>query len=76
MYARVSSAGQDLEIQLGQLKAAGCERLFFEKVSGMKESCAVFDKMLKSLAPGDVVVVAALDRLTRVGPFRILVRPP
>jgi DNA invertase Pin-like site-specific DNA recombinase len=71
-YARVSTTGQDLDIQLGQLKAAGCERLFFEKESGMKDSRAVFDNMLSTLCPGDTVVVPALDRLTRVGPFRML----
>lgn len=71
-YARVSTNHQDLEIQLDQLKAAGCERVFFEKESGMKNDRAVFDRMLRSIRTGDVVIVPALDRLTRVGPFRML----
>jgi DNA invertase Pin-like site-specific DNA recombinase len=33
-YARVSSTDQDFDGQIEKLKAAGCERVFSEKVSG------------------------------------------
>jgi DNA invertase Pin-like site-specific DNA recombinase len=33
-YARVSTDAQDLSSQLDQLRAAGCERMFREKVGG------------------------------------------
>jgi DNA invertase Pin-like site-specific DNA recombinase len=33
-YARVSTDTQDLTAQLKDLKAAGCERVFKEKVTG------------------------------------------
>ncbi|WP_457355756.1 recombinase family protein, partial [Sphingomonas sp. UYP23] len=33
-YARVSSTGQDLAQQLAQLGAAGCTKIYQEKVSG------------------------------------------
>ena len=33
-YARVLTEGQDLDSLLGQLKAAGCERRFLEKITG------------------------------------------
>jgi len=33
-YARVSSTGQSLEVQLGKLKDASCDRIYQEKRSG------------------------------------------
>jgi len=33
-YARVSTVVRDLASQLAQLKAAGCENVFREKISG------------------------------------------
>jgi DNA invertase Pin-like site-specific DNA recombinase len=65
-YARVSSNTQDHAAQVEALKAAGCERIFSEKASakstnGRKE----FDKLMRALLPGDVVVVCKLDRLAR-----------
>lgn len=71
-YARVSTSGQELDIQIAHLKAAGCERILFEKESGMKHDRAALKRLLKRLRRGDMVVVPALDRLTRGGPFRML----
>jgi DNA invertase Pin-like site-specific DNA recombinase len=71
-YARVSTSGQELDLQLAQLHAAGCQRIFCEKDSGAKDDRRELKRMLKALKPGDVVIVAALDRLTRGGPFKML----
>ena len=64
-YARVSTVGQTLEAQLDQLKAAGCSRVYREKVSGAKVDRKELGRLLKSLAPGDQVVVTRIDRLAR-----------
>ena len=64
-YARVSTVGQTLEAQLDQLKAAGCSRVYREKVSGAKVDRKELGKLLKSLATGDQVVVTRIDRLAR-----------
>jgi DNA invertase Pin-like site-specific DNA recombinase len=64
-YARVSTYGQTLDAQLGQLKAAGCVRTFREKVTGARADRKELLKMLKQLAPGDVVAVTRIDRLAR-----------
>lgn len=71
-YARVSTCGQELDLQLAQLRAAGCERFICEKESGVKDQRREFKRMLHTLRQGDVVIVSALDRLTRGGPFKTL----
>jgi predicted site-specific integrase-resolvase len=35
-YARVSTVGQNLDVQIQQLTEHGCDRIFQEKVSGTK----------------------------------------
>lgn len=68
-YARVSTSGQELDIQRRQLTDVGCTRIFSEKDSGLNDDRRQLSRMLKILKPGDAVVVPAFDRLTRSGPF-------
>jgi DNA invertase Pin-like site-specific DNA recombinase len=62
-YARVSTNGQDYNGHLAALKSAGCNKVFKEKVSGARSDRPELAKMVKALEPGDIVVVARLDRL-------------
>jgi DNA invertase Pin-like site-specific DNA recombinase len=64
-YARVSTNGQDLAAQEAELMAAGCAKVFKEKVSGAKTDRAELAKVIRTLEPGDVLVVTRLDRLAR-----------
>jgi DNA invertase Pin-like site-specific DNA recombinase len=64
-YARVSTDGQSLAAQDAQLHAAGCAKVYSEKVSGAKTDRAELAKVLDRLQPGDVLVVTRLDRLAR-----------
>ena len=64
-YARVSTNGQDLALQQAALKAAGCEKVYAEKISGARSDRPQLARMLKALAPGDTIVVTRLDRLAR-----------
>ena len=64
-YARVSTAGQNLDSQLDALKQAGCDKLFSDQVSGAKVSRPGWDELLKYLRAGDTVVVTELSRMTR-----------
>ena len=65
-YARVSSEGQSLEIQHEALTAAGCEKIFSEKVSG--RSTKDRDQLASALdfvRENDTLIVTRLDRLAR-----------
>ena len=64
-YARVSTNGQDLGSQEAELMAAGCAKVFKEKVSGAKADRAELTKAIRRLGPGDVLLVTRLDRLAR-----------
>ncbi len=58
-YARVSTAEQNLDLQLDALKTAGCTRINEEHASGKNAELA---NCLKALRASDVLVVWRLDR--------------
>ncbi len=65
-YARVSSAGQSLDIQTEALTFAGCEKIYSEKRSGRTATDRPeLGRALDQLRPGDQLVVTRLDRLAR-----------
>lgn len=65
-YARVSTDGQDLTSQRRALMEAGCEKVYEEKVSGARMSDRPqLLKLMKAVGRGDIVIVSAIDRLSR-----------
>src|SRR5271157_265824 len=64
-YARVSTEAQDLTGSTAQLKAAGCQKIFREKITGTTADRPQLQKLKAALAPGDVVIIPAVDRLSR-----------
>lgn len=64
-YARVSTQDQNLGLQVDSLKAAGCEIIYQEKVSGKSKDRPELVKMISQLRSGDEVIVWKLDRLGR-----------
>jgi DNA invertase Pin-like site-specific DNA recombinase len=62
-YARVSSVGQSLEVQLDKLKH--CDKIYQEKKSGVSGRRPRPQVCLEYLREGDTLVVTRLDRLAR-----------
>lgn len=64
-YARVSRKDQNLNRQIDALTAAGCEKVFQEKVSGAKADRQELQLLLQQLRKGDTVIVSKLVRFGR-----------
>jgi DNA invertase Pin-like site-specific DNA recombinase len=62
-YARVSSVGQSLEVQLDKLK--NCRKIFQEKKSASGAKRLQLAACLEYVREGDTLVVTRLDRLAR-----------
>jgi DNA invertase Pin-like site-specific DNA recombinase len=62
-YARVSSTGQDLGVQLEKL--VGCNKVFKEKRSGLDAGRPELKRCLDYLREGDTLLVTKIDRLAR-----------
>src|SRR4051794_40548040 len=64
-YARVSTADQNLDLQLNALRAAGAEQIITDQASGSRVNRPGLKELYKVLRPGDTLVVWKLDRLSR-----------
>lgn len=61
----IDRTGQDLAQQLAQLEAAGCTKIFREKISGASAQRPQLKRAIDALDSGDVLMVTATDRLAR-----------
>lgn len=66
-YARVSTAGQDLDVQIKQLKDQGVllENIYQEKATGTSKARPQLELLLEQLEENDEVIISKIDRLAR-----------
>lgn len=64
-YARVSSLGQSLEVQVDKFTEVGVDEIFKEKLSGVDVNRPRLIECLKYLRKGDTLLVTRIDRLAR-----------
>jgi DNA invertase Pin-like site-specific DNA recombinase len=70
-YARVSTLHQDPALQLDALTAAGCSKIFEDRISGARAERTGLRQALDYPRDGDVLIVWKLDRLGRSLPHLI-----
>jgi DNA invertase Pin-like site-specific DNA recombinase len=70
-YARVSTLDQDPALQLDALTAAGCSKIFEDRISGARADRPGLRQVLEYARDGDVLIVWKLDRLGRSLPHLI-----
>lgn len=64
-YARVSTMGQDLGVQIATLEKEGATHILSEKFTGTRVDRPEFNKLLEVIEPGDTLLVTKLDHLAR-----------
>lgn len=64
-YARVSDKSQNLFRQIKNLEKEGCEKIYQDKHTGSTIERPGYKKMKSFLREGDVLVVDAIDRISR-----------
>lgn len=65
-YARSATPEGLLEAQIAALEAAGCEHVFSETAPSAPSERPQLAARLDSLRPGDTLILARLDRLSRI----------
>jgi DNA invertase Pin-like site-specific DNA recombinase len=64
-YARVSTTGQSLEVQIEELNKASVDRIFQEKASGATGEREQLKAMIDYVRQGDTVMCCKIDRIAR-----------
>ena len=64
-YARVSTSDQNISTQVTLLKENGCEKIYTDIASGVREDRKGLNEMLAFLREGDIVIVYKTDRIFR-----------
>lgn len=64
-YARISTRGQNLDLQIDALKKEGCQKIYKDIISGSLSNRPALDKLLEDVSSDDVIVIWKLDRLGR-----------
>ncbi len=64
-YARISTLDQNESLQIDALKKAGCEKIYTDKISGVKKDRPELNALLRFIRKGDVLTIWRLDRLGR-----------
>ena len=64
-YARVSTPEQNIQNQIDLLEQQGCEQIYTDIASGVREDRKGLNEMLSHLREGDIVVVYKTDRIFR-----------
>ncbi|MFC5875212.1 Site-specific DNA recombinase [Chryseobacterium arachidis] len=64
-YARVSTSEQNISTQIEMLKENGCEKIFTDIASGVREDRTGLNEMLSYLRKDDIIMVYKTDRIFR-----------
>jgi len=64
-YARISTKGQHLDLQIDALKKAGCEKIYKDIISGSLSNRPALNQLLNDANKNDVIIIWKLDRLGR-----------
>jgi len=64
-YARVSTIGQSLDVQLSKLEKFGCDQIFKDKHTGTTADRPALKECRTYVRKGDSLVITKLDRLAR-----------
>jgi DNA invertase Pin-like site-specific DNA recombinase len=64
-YARVSTPEQKIEAQIDLLKKEGCEKIYTDIASGVREDRKGLNEMIKYLREGDTIITYKNDRIFR-----------
>lgn len=64
-YARISTQDQNISMQIEILKENGCQKIFTDIASGVRENRSGLNEMLSYIRKDDIIMVYKMDRIFR-----------